>query len=125
MCQVAAEELDVSLESIFTQDTATYQTANASPTAASSGSDLNGMAVKDACNQLNERLQPYRKALGSNAPMKKLAGAAYHDRVNLSANGFWKMPKVGYKWGEYDIKTAKPMYYYFTQVHSNLLVLSS
>lgn len=116
MCQIAAQELNIPVDAIFTQDTTTYQIANASPTAASSGSDLNGMAVKDACDQLNERLKPYRNKYGSDAPMKTLAHAAYLERVNLAANGFWKMPKIGYKWGNYDIKTVKPMYYYFTQV---------
>ena len=115
MCQVAAQELNVPVDAIFTQDTTTYQIANASPTAASSGSDLNGMAVKDACDQLNARLQPFRKKYGADAPMKTLAHAAYLERVNLSANGFWKMPRIGYKWGTYDIKEVKPMYYYFTQ----------
>jgi xanthine dehydrogenase/oxidase len=116
MCQVAAQELNVPVDSIFTQDTTTYQSANASPTAASSGSDLNGMAIKDACDQLNERLKPFREKYGQDAPMKQLAHAAYLDRVNLVANGFWKMPKIGYVWGNYDLKTVKPMYYYFTQV---------
>ncbi|CZR67703.1 probable xanthine dehydrogenase [Phialocephala subalpina] len=115
MCQVCAQELNVPLDSIFTQDTTTYQIANASPTAASSGSDLNGMAVKDACDQLNERLKPFREKYGKDAPMKTLAHAAYLERVNLAANGFWKMPKIGYVWGNYDLKTVKPMYYYFTQ----------
>jgi xanthine dehydrogenase/oxidase len=115
MCQIAAQELGTPLDAIFTQDTSTYQIANASPTAASSGSDLNGMAVKDACDQLNERLKPYREKFGKDAPLKELVHAAYLDRVNLAANGFWKMPRVGYKWGDYDIATVKPMYYYFTQ----------
>ncbi|PWY76083.1 xanthine dehydrogenase [Aspergillus sclerotioniger CBS 115572] len=115
MVQVAAEELRVPPESIYTQDTSSYQTANASPTAASSGSDLNGMAIKDACDQLNERLRPYREQFGKDADMATIAHAAYRDRVNLAANGFWKMPKVGYKWGNYDPATVKPMYYYFTQ----------
>ncbi|KAH9212203.1 xanthine dehydrogenase [Leptodontidium sp. 2 PMI_412] len=115
MCQVAAQELNVPLDSIFTQDTTTYQSANASPTAASSGSDLNGMAIKDACDQLNERLKPFREKYGEDAPMKTLAHAAYLERVNLVASGFWKMPRIGYVWGNYDMKTVKPMYYYFTQ----------
>ncbi|CAL3968529.1 unnamed protein product [Diplocarpon coronariae] len=115
MCQVAAQELNVPLDAIYTQDTTTYQSANASPTAASSGSDLNGMAVKNACDQLNERLQPFRETYGKDAPMRTLAHAAYLDRVSLAAAGYWKMPKIGYKWGSYDVKTVKPMYYYFTQ----------
>ncbi|KAF7155382.1 hypothetical protein CNMCM5623_007453 [Aspergillus felis] len=115
MVQVAAEELGVPVENIYTQDTSSYQTANPSPTAASAGSDLNGMAVKDACDQLNERLKPYREKFGPDAPMSTVAHAAYFDRVNLTASGFWKMPKIGYQWGNYDPKTVKPMYYYFTQ----------
>ncbi|PVH89172.1 xanthine dehydrogenase [Cadophora sp. DSE1049] len=115
MCQVAAQELNVPLDAIFTQDTTTYQSANASPTAASSGSDLNGMAIKDACDQLNERLKPFREKYGQDAPMKTLAHAAYLERVSLVASGFWKMPRIGYVWGNYNMKTVKPMYYYFTQ----------
>ncbi|RAL09404.1 xanthine dehydrogenase [Aspergillus homomorphus CBS 101889] len=115
MAQVAAQALGVPFESVFTPDTSSYQTANASPTAASSGSDLNGMAIQDACAQLNERLKPYRERLGRDAPMAQLAHAAYRDRVSLSASGFWKMPRIGYEWGNYDVNTVKPMYYYFTQ----------
>ncbi|OJD15331.1 xanthine dehydrogenase, molybdopterin binding subunit [Emergomyces pasteurianus Ep9510] len=115
MCQVAAEELNAPLDSIYTQDTATYQIANASPTAASSGSDLNGMAVKNACDQLNERLKPYWEKFGRDAPLSQIAHAAYRDRVNLVATGFWKMPKIGHIWGDYNPETVKPMYYYFTQ----------
>jgi xanthine dehydrogenase/oxidase len=115
MVQVAAQELNVPIDAIFTPDSTTYQIANASPTAASSGSDLNGMAIKDACDQLNERLAPFRKKFGKDADMKTLAHAAYLERVNLSANGFWKMPRIGYTWGNYNIETQKPMYYYFTQ----------
>jgi xanthine dehydrogenase/oxidase len=115
MCQIAAQELGTPLDAIYTQDSQTYQIANASPTAASSGSDLNGMAVKAACDQINERLKPYREQYGKDAPLKTLAHAAYLDRVNLAANGFWKMPKVGYKWGDTNWETVKPMYYYWTQ----------
>jgi len=116
MCQVAAQELGVPLDTVYTSDTSSYYTANVSPTAASSGSDLNGMAIKDACDQLNARLKPYWEQYGTDTDMKTIAHAAYMDRVNLSATGFWKMPKVGFKWGNYDIDTVKPMYYYFTQV---------
>ncbi|KAL6703054.1 hypothetical protein ACN47E_010261 [Coniothyrium glycines] len=115
MCQIAAQELGTPLDAIYTQDSQTYQIANASPTAASSGSDLNGMAVKNACDQLNQRLQPYREKFGMDAPLKTLAHAAYVDRVNLAANGFWKMPRVGYVWGDTNLETVKPMYYYWTQ----------
>lgn len=94
MVQIASQELNVPVDAVFTQDTASYHTANASPTAASSGSDLNGMAIKDACDQLNERLKPIREELGYDAPMSKIAHAAYLERINLNATGFWKMPSM-------------------------------
>ncbi|KAL4959702.1 Molybdopterin-binding domain of aldehyde dehydrogenase-domain-containing protein [Aspergillus stella-maris] len=114
MVQVAAQELGVPVDQVYTQDTSSAQTANASPTAASSGSDLNGMAVKHACDQINERLRPYREKMAGEV-MGKIAMAAYKDRVNLSATGFYKMPTIGYQWGNYDPDTVKPMYFYFTQ----------
>lgn len=109
MCQVAAQELGVPIETVYTQDTSSYQAANASPTAASSGSDLNGMAVKNACDQLNERLKPYRERFGPDAPFQKIAHAAYLDRVSLVATGTWKMPRIGYQFGNYDPETVKPL----------------
>ncbi|KAL2824283.1 molybdopterin binding aldehyde oxidase/xanthine dehydrogenase [Aspergillus cavernicola] len=115
MVQIAAQELGVPLDQVYTEDTSSFQTANASPTAASSGSDLNGMAVKHACDQLNQRLQPYREKFGPDVPFGTIAKAAYRDRVNLAASGFWKMPTIGYVWGNYDPETVKPMYFYFTQ----------
>jgi xanthine dehydrogenase/oxidase len=43
--------------------------------------------------------------------MKDLAHAAYFDRVNLSAQGFYKTPEIGYTWGENKGK----LFFYFTQ----------
>lgn len=110
MVMIAAEALKVPQSSVFISETATNTVANTSPTAASASSDLNGYAIFNACEQLNQRLRPYREA-NPNATMKELATAAYFDRVNLSAQGFYKTPEIGYKWGE---NTGK-MFYYFTQ----------
>ena len=87
--------------------------ANTSTTTTSAGSDLNGMAIQHACQQQNARLAPYRQIYGPDATLKTLAHAAYPDRVNLSANGFYKTPTIGYKWGNY--VDPLPMYFYFTQ----------
>lgn len=111
LTQIAAQALSVPLENVFISETATNTVPNASATAASASSDLNGYAIFNACEQLNERLAPYRKKLGPNATMKELAHAAYFDRVNLSAQGFYKTPEIGYTWGE---NTGK-MFFYFTQ----------
>lgn len=107
---IAAEALQVPQDDVFISETATNTVANTSPTAASASSDLNGYAVFNACEQLNERLRPYREKM-PNATLKELVNAAYFDRVNLSANGFYKTPDIGYKWGE----NSGQMFYYFTQ----------
>lgn len=95
MTMIAAEALGVSQDDVFISETATNTVANTSSTAASASSDLNGYAIWNACAQLNERLAPYREKLGKDATMKQLAHAAYFDRVNLSANGFYKTPDIG------------------------------
>ncbi|KAF8539986.1 molybdopterin binding aldehyde oxidase/xanthine dehydrogenase [Trichophaea hybrida] len=111
MVMVAAEALGVPMEDVFISETATNTVANTSSTAASASSDLNGYAIFNACEQLNERLKPYREKFGPDASMKKLATAAYFDRVNLSANGHYKTPDIGYTWGP----NVGMMYFYFTQ----------
>ncbi|CAG8979151.1 hypothetical protein HYALB_00000285 [Hymenoscyphus albidus] len=111
MIMIAAEALGVPLSDVHISETATNTVANTSSTAASASSDLNGYAIFNACAQINERLAPYREKLGKDAPMKKLASAAYFDRVNLSANGFYKTPDIGYVWGP----NTGQMFFYFTQ----------
>lgn len=111
MTMIAAEALRVPLSDVFISETATNTVANTSSTAASASSDLNGYAIFNACEQINERLKPYRAKFGQDAPMKNLASAAYFDRVNLSANGFYKTPDIGYTWGP----NTGQMFFYFTQ----------
>ena len=111
MTMIAAQALGVPLSDVFVSETATNTVANTSSTAASASSDLNGYAIFNACEQLNERLKPYKEKLGKDAKMKDLVHAAYFDRVNLSANGFYKTPDIGYMWGP----NTGQMFYYFTQ----------
>ncbi|KAL8756268.1 MAG: hypothetical protein Q9184_004554, partial [Pyrenodesmia sp. 2 TL-2023] len=111
MTQIAAQALGIPLSDVFVSETATNTVANTSSTAASASSDLNGYAIWDACSQLNARLAPYKEKLGADAPLKDLAHAAYFDRVNLSANGFYKTPDIGYVWGP----NTGQMFFYFTQ----------
>lgn len=111
MTMVAAEALGVPLSDVFISETATNTVANSSATAASASSDLNGYAIFNACAQLNERLAPYRARLGPGASMHDVASAAYFDRVNLSAQGFYKTPDIGYVWGA----NEGQMFFYFTQ----------
>lgn len=57
-------------------------------------SDLYGAAVKAACAELKTRLAPYR---GADKPLADVARAAYKDRVDLSAHGFYATPGLGEK----------------------------
>ncbi|KAL2116516.1 hypothetical protein VTJ04DRAFT_8684 [Mycothermus thermophilus] len=111
MTMIAAQALGVPMEDVYISETATNTVANASATAASASSDLNGYAVQNACDQLNARLAPYREKLGPSASLKEIAHAAYHDRVNLSAQGFYKTPEIGYSWAT----NSGKMFFYFTQ----------
>ncbi|RDW60482.1 putative xanthine dehydrogenase HxA [Aspergillus mulundensis] len=110
MTMIAAEALGVPQSDVFISETATNTVANTSSTAASASSDLNGYAIYNACTQINERLKPYREKM-PNASMKDLAHAAYFDRVNLSAQGYYRTPDIGYTWGE----NKGQMFFYFTQ----------
>ncbi|KAJ1916857.1 hypothetical protein IWQ60_007971 [Tieghemiomyces parasiticus] len=108
MAQICAEELGVPLADVYISETATDKVINTSPTAASASSDLNGMAVLDACNQINARLRAFRERMPG-AAFKDLAKAAYFDRVNLSANGFYKTPDIGFNW---ETMTGRPFFYF-------------
>lgn len=57
MIQVASQVLGIPASHIHISDTSTDKVPNTSPTAASVGSDINGMAVLRACNTINERLK--------------------------------------------------------------------
>ncbi|GES98695.1 xanthine dehydrogenase [Rhizophagus clarus] len=107
--QVAAEALDVSLDDVHLMETATNVVINTSATAASVSSDINGYAVLNACKVLSERLKPYREKMPDKS-FKEIVKAAYFDRVNLSANGFYKTPDLGHNWD----KNEGQMFLYFT-----------
>jgi xanthine dehydrogenase molybdopterin-binding subunit B len=54
------------------------------------GSDIYGMAALNACKELNQRLKPIREA-NPNASFKEIVSMAYMNRINLSAQGFFKV----------------------------------
>lgn len=112
VAQVVADAFCVDIERIKITATTTGKVPNTSATAASSGSDLNGMAAYDAARQIKERLVdfacrqwkvekadveflPNRVRIGNETvPFDTLVRAAYYDRVQLSAAGFYKTPKI-------------------------------
>lgn len=95
MAQIAARAFGIPVSSVYITDTSTDKVANTSPTAASVSSDMNGMAVLNACETIVERLAPYKEK-NPNASFKELTLIAHMDRVNLTANGFYATPEVGY-----------------------------
>ena len=129
--QVVAEELGIDSGRIRVSTTDTSKVPNTSATAASSGSDLNGMAAKDACRKLRIRLAEFAaKKWDVNAsairfindgieaesngatlrmPFDELAHDAWFARVSLSAQGFYKTPKI--HWNR-DTFKGRPFYYF-------------
>ncbi|WP_328908435.1 xanthine dehydrogenase molybdopterin binding subunit [Streptomyces sp. NBC_00234] len=110
MLQVAATTLGIPLHKVRLAPTRTDKVPNTSATAASSGADLNGAAVKNACEQIRERLlqvagtqlgahasdvrivEGVARALGSDKELTwdDLVRTAYFQRVQLSAAGFYR-----------------------------------
>ncbi|PZF81122.1 xanthine dehydrogenase molybdopterin binding subunit [Jiangella anatolica] len=89
MLQVAATALGVPLERVRLAPTRTDKVPNTSATAASASADLNGGAVKNACEQILARLTPIRE-LVPDASWEELVAAAYRGRVQLWAAGFYR-----------------------------------
>lgn len=131
ICQVVARELALDLERVRITATRTDKVPNTSPTAASSGTDLNGMAARDAARQVRDRLLDFaaehyeidREGLrlesgalvagnGENARRilwGELVQAAYLGRISLSAKGFYSTPLIHY---DRDTGKGRPFYYY-------------
>ncbi len=128
VAQVVAEELQIPLESIRCTASSTEKVPNASATAASSGSDMNGMAAQAAAQTLKQRLIEFlaghyqivaseitfkagRVKVGSKADMSfaELAHLAWFNRVSLSATGFYKTPKIHY---DPQTMSGRPFYYF-------------
>ncbi|MFW8596135.1 xanthine dehydrogenase molybdopterin binding subunit [Cribrihabitans neustonicus] len=127
VAQVVADAFQVDFERIKITKTTTEKVPNTSATAASSGSDLNGMAALDAAEQIKARLvafaaEKYGVAedavefrantvwAGETAvPFDRLVKEAYMARVHLSAAGFYKTPKI--HWDRAAGK-GRPFFYY-------------
>lgn len=91
MIQVASRVLEIPCEKIYTSEVSSSTVPNPTQTAGSVSSDLNGMAVLNACEIINSRLEPFKTA-NPKGKWEDWILAAYNDRVNLSATGFYKTP---------------------------------
>lgn len=128
VAQVVAEEFKVDIGQIKCSATDTSKVPNTSATAASSGSDLNGMAAKIAAKTIKDRLLsflggkykvPLESIIFQNGEIhvgtiEKLTFAevteqAYMARISLSSTGYYRTPKV-----KYDPATlsGRPFYYF-------------
>ncbi|SOB93332.1 xanthine dehydrogenase molybdopterin binding subunit [Rhodobacter maris] len=114
LTQVAATVLGIAPDRVRITATDTSKVPNTSATAASSGADLNGMAVKDACEKLRARLAGFLaaregcssaelrffdgkvEAAGRSWHFEEVVEAAYMARISLSATGFYATPKISW-----------------------------
>lgn len=123
MLSVASQELGISDKLITISATNTSKVPNTSATAASSGSDLNGMAVKNAIDKLKTRLRPVAQKLlkdkhqivaetdqllfekdlifdkflpEKSVPFREVVLRAYFEQISLSATGYYKTPGIYY-----------------------------
>ena len=117
MIQVAANSFGIREEKIKLESTNTTRVANTSPSAASATADLNGKALQDACNQINERLIEFIRLennitgkdvitiideilfinnQSTNQTWKSIIEKAFFKRINLSAKGHYATPIIHY-----------------------------
>ena len=127
VAQVAAQEFSQPIENIKITATDTGKVPNTSATAASSGTDLNGMAVKVACEKIKFRLKSFLSKTyklkateieflngsiyckGTEYSFKSIIKQAYENRISLSATGFYATPEI--KWDRLTGK-GNPFYYF-------------
>jgi len=137
MQQIAAAEMGISLDKVKVNATNTSKVPNSSPTAASSGADLNGMAVKKATRKIRKRiaklvLNEFNKRYKGDAsqlknirfkdnkivdrkhnereiPFAEAAALAHFNQISLSATGFYKTPDIFYS---RETESGRPFHYY-------------
>jgi len=127
VAQVVAEEFGITPDRVKITATTTGKVPNTSPTAASSGSDLNGMAAKEAASQIKRRLIAFAEREWQVAPdqirfekgrviianqsmsLGELAKRAHQARIQLSATGFYATPNI--TWNRDKVK-GKPFFYF-------------
>ena len=127
VAQVVADELGITVDKIRINPSDTSKVPNASATAASSGSDMNGKAAQAACAKIRGRLTEFAarhfevpesqidfaanrvKAGDTELSFEELVQLAWLDRVKLFASGFYKTPKIHYDRATF---SGRPFFYY-------------
>ncbi len=125
--QVVADELGIDVGHVEVSATRTDKVPNTAPTAASAGTDLNGMAARDAARTLRQRLAAFVAAghyadaaevrfvdgqvhcRDHRASFADTARAAWLARVPLSATGFYRTPDIHY---DRERGRGRPFFYF-------------
>lgn len=127
VAQVVAQEFQIDLERVRITATNTGKVPNTSATAASSGTDMNGMAARAAARKIKKRLSKFIskkfnvavsdirfinnhvQAGKHKISFSELAEQAWLERISLSATGFYRTPKI-----YFDPKTSsgRPFLYF-------------
>ncbi len=127
IAQVVAEGFSIGMEHVHVSATRTDKVPNTSATAASSGTDINGMAALAAVDTLKTRMAevaalklegtPEQVVFSDNRvyidnrsiSFPELAQACWLERVSLSATGFYKTPEIHFDQAS---MTGHPFYYF-------------
>ncbi|MFM9844248.1 MAG: xanthine dehydrogenase molybdopterin binding subunit [Dongiaceae bacterium] len=127
VAQVVADVFGIGLDRVKITATTTDKVPNTSPTAASSGSDLNGMAARIAAETIRGRLVDFAAAafgtpkdqirfergqvmIGSTVlAFAELVKRAYLARVSLSSTGYYATPRI--EWDREKVK-GRPFFYF-------------
>lgn len=127
VAQIVANEFQVDIDCIQCTSTRTDKVPNTSPTAASSGTDLNGMAARDAVLKIKQRMVEFAAKHFSVADdevsfvdnqvvvaehtfsFAEFAQLAYMNRISLSATGYYRTPKIHY---DREAGSGRPFFYY-------------
>jgi xanthine dehydrogenase large subunit len=111
VAQVVADALRVPIETVKISATRTDKVPNTSATAASSGSDLNGMAAKNAAEIIRTRLDAFAatQAGSEEWSFAELCRRAHLARISLAATGFYATPDIHY---DRNSHRGRPFYYF-------------
>ncbi|MEJ2128600.1 MAG: xanthine dehydrogenase molybdopterin binding subunit [Woeseiaceae bacterium] len=127
VAQVVADELGIGIDRIRINAADTSRVPNASATAASSGSDMNGKAAQQAAGKIRARLTEFaathfnvaeskiefadgKVSIGDKAiTFEELIELAWFNRVSMSATGFYKTPKIHY---DRETFSGRPFFYF-------------
>lgn len=128
VAQIVAETFNVDIDTIQITATNTEKVPNTSPTAASSGTDLNGKAAQNAAQTIKSRMVEFasqhfevttEEVIFSNGIVQigdkqsltfaDFAELCWFNQISLASTGFYRTPKIFY---DHAKGRGRPFYYY-------------